>query len=158
MSCSSEMHHSSSTHRYIRSTFQPAAFCWMPAFDRSVWNHETSVFFKAETWKKKTLTVADEKRKENMTPWSPFWCVSGFFLINQLTVFTEWKGSSLGWRWPDPPYNQHLSRQLWHGKDTVRYTSTGSRRRIVLRKQKLIPPPVSTECHGEIVAKEGHPV
>ena len=51
---------------------------------------------------KKTLTVADEKRKENMTPWSPFWCVSGFFLINQLTVFTEWKGSSLGWRWPDP--------------------------------------------------------
>ena len=52
---------------------------------------------------KKTLTVADEKRKENMTPWSPFWCVSGFFLINQLTVFTEWKGSSLGWRWPGPP-------------------------------------------------------
>lgn len=102
MSCSSEMHHSSSTHRYIRSTFQPAAFCWMPAFDRSVWNHETSVFFKAETWKKNTHSRWRKEKGEHDTMESILVCVR--FLFNQSAHGFYWvEGKFIGLALAGPP-------------------------------------------------------
>ena len=85
-------------------------------------------------------------------------------------VFTEWKGSSLGWRWPDPLTTNfkngrgptqwlHLLRKLWHGKDTKRNSSMGSCWTIVLRQKDWYQYQLfSTECHGETFAEEGHPV